>query len=165
MQENYLRHPTLKRALIMSAGSLFNIIFAFLIFIPVFLIGKHLSFIDAILMSIKTIWTILSGTVAFLFNIFSGNGSMEGFAGPVGIASIAGQAASKGFLNLMYFTGIFGMMPRNNEPFPTPCIGRRTIVHAPYRICQEETPKPEDLSGSQCARSVTIHYPYCSCNL
>ncbi len=44
-----------------------------------------------------------------MLNIFSGNGSMEGLAGPVGIASMAGQAASRGLLNLMYFTGILSM--------------------------------------------------------
>lgn len=112
----------IKRALIMSAGSLFNIIFAFLIFVPVFSIGKDLYFIDAILMSIKTIWTIFAGTVAFLFNIFSGSGSMDGLAGPVGIASMAGQAASKGFLNLMYFTGILSISLGIMNLFPLPAL-------------------------------------------
>ena len=42
------------RALIMSAGSLFNIVFAFLIFIVVFAIGKHLPALDAITASAKT---------------------------------------------------------------------------------------------------------------
>jgi len=45
-----------KRALILSAGSLFNILFAFLIFTPVFMIGKHLGLIDALVLSVKTVW-------------------------------------------------------------------------------------------------------------
>jgi regulator of sigma E protease len=111
-----------KRALIMSAGSLFNITFAFLIFIPVFIMGKHLPFIDTILLSAKTLWAILSGTVFFLSNLFSGGGSMEGLAGPIGIASMAGQAASKGFLNLMYFIGILSMSLGIMNLIPLPAL-------------------------------------------
>ncbi len=111
-----------KRASIMSAGSLFNIAFAFLIFIVVFVTGKHLPFIDAILLSAKTVLAILSGTVAFIFNLFSGNGSMEGLAGPVGISSMAGQAANKGFLNLMYFTGILSMSLGIMNLLPLPAL-------------------------------------------
>jgi regulator of sigma E protease len=110
----------LNRAFIMSAGSVFNIAFAFLVFVPVFILGKHLPFLDAILLSAKTVWAIFSGTVVFIFNIFSGSGSMEGLSGPVGIASMAGQALNKGFLNLLYFTGVLSMSLwiMNLIPFP-----------------------------------------------
>ena len=111
-----------KRASIMSAGSLFNIAFAFLVFIPVFAFGKHIPFIDAIMSSIQTLWAILSGTAAFILNIFSGSGSMEGLAGPIGIASMAGQAASKGILNLMYFTGILSMSLGIMNLIPLPAL-------------------------------------------
>lgn len=109
----------LNRAFIMSAGSVFNIAFAFLVFVPVFVLGKHLPFLDSILLSIETVWAIFSGTVLFIFNIFLGNGS-EGLSGPVGIASMAGQAASKGILNLIYFTGVLSMSLgiMNLIPFP-----------------------------------------------
>ncbi len=45
---------------------------------------------------------------------------MEGLSGPVGIASMAGHAASKGILNLMYFTGVLSMSLgiMNLIPFP-----------------------------------------------
>lgn len=110
----------LNRAFIMSAGSMFNIAFAFLVFVPVFVLGKYLPFLDSILLSIETVWAIFSGTVGFIFNIFSGSGSMEGLSGPVGIASMAGQAASKGILNLIYFTGVLSMSLgiMNLIPFP-----------------------------------------------
>lgn len=111
-----------KRASIMSAGSLFNIAFAFLVFIPVFAVGKHIPFIDAVLSSIKTVWAILSGTVLFLSNLLSGGGSMEGLAGPIGIASMAGQAASKGVLNLMYFTGMLSLSLGIMNLFPLPAL-------------------------------------------
>jgi regulator of sigma E protease len=97
------------RALIMSAGSFFNMVFAFLVFIPVFVFGQHLPLMDALSASVKTLWGILSGTIMFLLNLLSGQGGMEGISGPVGIAVMAGKAASKGFLNLFYFTGVLSM--------------------------------------------------------
>jgi regulator of sigma E protease len=111
-----------KRALIMSAGSFFNIAFAFMVFIPVFMIGQHLHFIDAISFSAKTIWGILSGTVILLLNLFSGHGGIEGLSGPVGIATMAGQAASKGFLFLLYFTGVLSMSLGIMNLFPLPAL-------------------------------------------
>ncbi len=120
--KNLFTASRFNRALIMSAGSLFNLAFAFLIFVAVFYIGKHLSFIDAILLSVKTLWTILSGTIALIFNILSGNGSMEGLSGPVGIAAMAGQAASKGFLNLLYFAGMLSMSIGIINLIPLPAL-------------------------------------------
>ncbi|MFH1824941.1 MAG: site-2 protease family protein [Candidatus Firestonebacteria bacterium] len=119
-----------KRAMILSAGSFFNITFAFLLFIPVFIIGKHLDFIGAIFLSAKTIWAMLSGTIAFIFNIVSGNGEIKGIVGPVGIATLAGQAVSKGILSLLYFTGVLsasiGIM--NLIPFPALDGGQLLIL-------------------------------------
>ena len=108
------------RALIMSAGSLFNIAFAFLLFIVVFAMGKHMSVPDAMVTSVKTVWLVITGTVDFIIKTFSGHGSWEGLSGPVGIAAIAGQAAAKGMLNLLYFTGMLSMSLgiMNLVPFP-----------------------------------------------
>jgi regulator of sigma E protease len=110
------------RVLIMSAGSLFNVVFAFLVFLPVFLFGKHLPFIDAVCASAETLRAILSGTVVFLLKILSGHGGMEGLSGPVGIAVMAGQAASKGFLNLFYFMGVLSMSLGIMNLFPLPAM-------------------------------------------
>jgi len=114
--------PINKRAFVLSAGSLFNIVFAFIVFIPIFIIGKHLYFIDAILLSAKTAWGMLSGTIMFFLNIFTGCGTMEGLSGPVGIAAMAGQAASKGFLNLFYFTGALSMSLGIINLLPLPAL-------------------------------------------
>ncbi|MGE5173537.1 MAG: site-2 protease family protein [Betaproteobacteria bacterium] len=111
---------SLNRALILSAGSLFNIGFAFLIFILVFAAGKHLPLVQAILSSVKTVWSVIGGTIEFLVKTFSGQGSWEGLAGPVGIAALAGKAAAKGLLNIMYFTGMLSLSLGiiNLIPFP-----------------------------------------------
>jgi regulator of sigma E protease len=120
--DNLFGASYLNRALILSAGSLSNIVFAFLIFIPVFILGKHLPITEAVLASVKTIWAILSGTVMVIFNIFFGNGSMESMTGPVGIAAIAGQAAGKGLLSLMYFTGVLSMSLGVMNLIPLPAL-------------------------------------------
>lgn len=111
-----------KRALILSAGSLFNVIFAFLVFTTVFMLGKNIPFSDAVLMSAEMLWEILAGTALLILNLITGNGSMEGLAGPVGIASLAGQAASKGFINLMYFTGLLSMSLGIMNLLPLPAL-------------------------------------------
>jgi regulator of sigma E protease len=119
-----------KRALILSAGSLFNIFFAFGIFTIVFAIGKHLDPLNAVLLSVKTVWEILSGTLAFIMNVFAGYGTMEGVSGPVGIAVMAGKAASKGMLNLCYFTGALSMSLGIMNLLPLPALdgGHITIL-------------------------------------
>jgi len=111
-----------KRALVLSAGSLFNIIFAFIVFVPVFVIGKHLNLIDAIWLSAKTVLEILSGTIMFILNIFTGHGTVEGLSGPVGIAAMAGQAASKGILSLFYFMGVLSMSLGIINLLPLPAL-------------------------------------------
>ncbi len=111
-----------RRALVLSAGSLFNIIFAFIVFIPVFAIGKHLNLIDAIWLSANTVWEILSGTIISILNIFTGHGAMEGLSGPVGIAAMAGQAASKGIWSLFYFTGVLSMSLGIMNLLPLPAL-------------------------------------------
>jgi regulator of sigma E protease len=117
-----------KRALVLSAGSLFNIIFAFIVFIPVFVIDKHLNLIDAIGLSANTVWEILSGTIMFILNIFTGHGTMDGLSGPVGIATMAGQAASKGILNLFYFTGVLSMSLGIMNLLPLPALDGGHLV-------------------------------------
>jgi regulator of sigma E protease len=112
----------------MSAGSRCNIAFAFLIFVPVFMAGKHIPFMEAVLASAKIVWAIFSGTVIFIFNIFSGNGSMEGLSGPVGIAVMAGKAAGMGFLNLIYFTGVLSMSLGIMNLFPLPALDGGQLV-------------------------------------
>jgi len=111
-----------RRALIMSAGSLFNIAFAFIAFIPVYIMGKHLHFTDAISLSAETVWEISAGTIIVLLNVISGHGGMEGLAGPVGIAVMAGHAASKGILNLFYFSGVLSMGLGIMNLFPLPAL-------------------------------------------
>jgi regulator of sigma E protease len=112
----------IQRAFIMSAGSIFNIAFAFVIFIPIFMTGEHVYFTDAMLLSVKTLWGILSATLMFFIGLFSGRGGMELLSGPVGIAAMAGKAASAGFLSIFYFTGVLSVSLGIMNLFPLPAL-------------------------------------------
>jgi len=117
-----------KRALVLSAGSMFNIIFAFMVFVPLFIVGKHINFLDAILLSAKTIWGILSGTILVIWDVLIGHGTLEGLSGPVGIAVMAGQAASQGILNLFYFTGVLSLSLGIMNLLPLPALDGSHLI-------------------------------------
>lgn len=108
------------RALILSAGSLFNVGFAFLALLALCAFVKDLAFTDALSESARTVGFVLSGTIDLLARIFSGHGSWEGVAGPVGIAAAAGTAAGGGMANLLHFTGMLSLSLGflNLVPFP-----------------------------------------------
>jgi len=111
-----------KRAFIMSAGSLFNFVFAFIIFIPIFIIGKDIYFFNAAYLSAKILWEIFSGTITFFTGLFSGHGGIELLSGPVGIAAMAGKAASGGLLSVFYFTGVLSVSLGIMNLFPLPAL-------------------------------------------
>ena len=111
-----------RRALILMAGSLSNFAFAFIVLIPVFMLAQHLSPVAAMAKSAGVLWAIVTGTIAFIANIFLGHGGMEGLSGPVGIAVMAGKAASAGFINLLYFTGVISISLGIMNLFPLPAL-------------------------------------------
>lgn len=110
----------LMRALILSAGSLFNIGSSFLVLLVLYAYAKDLAFPDALEASAKTVWLVWSGTIDLLVKTFSGHGSWEGVAGPVGIAAAAGTAAGGGMANLLHFAGMLSLSLGflNLVPFP-----------------------------------------------
>ena len=55
-------------------------------------------------------------------NILTGHGTMDGLSGPVGIAAMAGQEASKGIVNLCYFTGVLSMSLGIMNLLPLPAL-------------------------------------------
>lgn len=127
-QEGNEAMPTLftasnfNRFLILAAGSSFNIVFAFLLFIPFFIIGEDLQFMEAVARSGETLWEILSGTIGALASILVGQGSTAEFVGPVGIATLAGKAASHGLLSFFYFTGVLSMSLGIMNLLPLPSL-------------------------------------------
>lgn len=114
------RASRLNRAGILAAGALFNILFAFLVFIPVFMLGKNIAPLSAVELSAKTLWSVFAETMLFLTHILSGDGSMNSLVGPVGIAVIAGKAAGQGLQDLLHFTGMLSLSVgiMNLIPFP-----------------------------------------------
>ncbi|NTW70293.1 MAG: site-2 protease family protein [Chlorobiaceae bacterium] len=100
-----LRSSTLSRASILAGGPFFNICFAVLVFIPAFMLKNHVSLLPALLSSLQTAGAAVAGTGVVLTRLFTGQSGMESLAGPVGIAIMAGQAASRGVVDVLFFTG------------------------------------------------------------
>jgi regulator of sigma E protease len=112
----------LRRALVISAGPLCNLAFAFIILIPIFMAAKEVSLIGALSLSAKTLWAIISGTAGFFAGLFSGQGGIGLLSGPVGIAAMAGKAASVGLLTVFYFTGVLSVSLGIMNLFPLPAL-------------------------------------------
>jgi regulator of sigma E protease len=129
------------RALILAAGSLFNIFFAFLVFFAVFSIGRQLPLIESVELSVKTVWSVIAGSAIFLFNLFSGSGGTDSLVGPVGIALYAGKAAAAGFLNLAYFTGMLSLSLGIMNLVPLPALDGGQLL-----MLMIEIPKRKPLS-------------------
>lgn len=120
----------LRRAMILAAGPMSNIVFAFLVLTAAYAAGKHIPVADAVLAGARTVWAVIDGTITFLLQALTGRGSWEGLSGPVGIAVLAGKAAEKGILNLLYFTGMLSMSLgiMNLLPFPALDGGQLTML-------------------------------------
>ncbi|MBN1278169.1 MAG: site-2 protease family protein [Chlorobiaceae bacterium] len=110
----------LSRASIMAGGPLFNVVFAFLVFIPAFMVKDGVFLLQAAQSSANALFMVVSGTLSMLGHLFAGQGSAESLSGPLGIAMMAGQAANGGVADLLFFTGVLsislGIM--NLVPFP-----------------------------------------------
>lgn len=97
------------RASIMAGGPLFNAVFAFLVFIPAFLLRDGGSLLQAMQSSTDTVWMMVSGTLSMPGHLFTGEGGMATLSGPVGIAVMAGQAANSGVAESLYFAGAISL--------------------------------------------------------
>ena len=127
----FLKEDRWKRGIIISAGSIFNIIFAFLIIAVALMLGKHIPLFDAAIASLNTIEVVSISTIQLIFNLFSGNGSMDSLSGPIGIAVMAGKAANAGFVNLLYFTGLLSLSLGVLNLLPLPALdGGHLIILA-----------------------------------
>ncbi|MHB8846790.1 MAG: site-2 protease family protein [Nitrospirota bacterium] len=112
------------RALILAAGSLFNVAFAFLLFVVLFAMEKNLSLPSALAMSVNTVWSVLLGTLGFLVKTFSGHGSWEGVAGPVGCSQSAQKGSHFWGVNI---EGAQGQLHRPPLPFFPRAFSRNLI--------------------------------------
>ncbi len=74
--------------------------------------------IEAVKHGVGRVWDILGATFAFLWQIVSGNGSMDAVGGPVRIGAVIGEAARTGIANVVFLMsiislqlGIFNLLP------------------------------------------------------
>ena len=66
--------------------------------------GEGVSLFSAIVSSTQMVWMVTVETAHLFIDLFSGQAGMENVSGPVGIAVLAGQAASGGWINILFFT-------------------------------------------------------------
>lgn len=124
----YLRTERWKRALVASAGSILNIVFAFFLLASVFTIGNDMPFYEAAAGSVGTITAGFTATFKLLFGLVSGSGSMESLYGPIGIAAMAGKAAGAGLADFLYFTGMLSLSLGILNLLPLPMLDGGHLV-------------------------------------
>jgi len=138
----WFRTSCLKRMFVMSAGSLVNILFAFLVFAAIAMVRMNFGPVKAAMAGGLFTWYIVSETARFLSSLLSGNGGMDAFFGPIGIASIAWQAAHQGLLNVLLLTGVLSLSLGIMNLMPLPAfdggqiiiITAESIRKAPFQI-------------------------------
>ncbi len=99
----------LSRASIMAGGPLFNVVFTFLVFIPAFLTRDDGSLLEAAQSSAGAVWMVVAETFSMVGHLLTSHGGMENLSGPIGIAVMAGQAASSSVAELLFFTGTLSL--------------------------------------------------------
>ena len=123
------RASTLSRASILAGGPFFNLCFSVLVFIPAFMMKNHLSLVEAIISSLQIAGSVVAGTGVFFGHLFTGQAGMENLAGPIGIAVMAGHAASHGLVDILFFTGFLSMSLGIMNLLPLPGLdGGQLIV-------------------------------------
>lgn len=111
-----------QRALILSAGSACNIGFAFGIIVLVTIMTQGLSLSAALNRSTEVIWLIVVSTGDALWRLLAGQGDMDHLMGMVGIAHLAGEAATYGVAPLLYFSGLLSLSLGLMNLLPLPAL-------------------------------------------
>lgn len=111
-----------QRALILSAGSICNILFAFGVLVFVAIMAKGVSLPTALSWSTTTIGLVVVNTVEALWNWVVGQGSMDHLMGTFGIAHLAGEAAQQGAISLLYFCGLLSLSLGLMNLLPLPAL-------------------------------------------
>ncbi len=118
-----------KRAVIAAAGPVFNIIFALLLLTAAFAIGRGMELPEAAVTGLNDAYSVVAGTITLFYSLFTG-GSFEGLSGPIGIAVMAGKAASAGVFQLFFFTAMLSLGVFNLLPLPALDGGHLLMIAA-----------------------------------
>lgn len=111
-----------QRAVILAAGSLCNVLFALGVFVAVYMAAQGLSLGQALSVSVELIGMVVAGTLGALWQIVVGQGGMETLVSPLGIAELAGEAASHGFLALCFFSALLSLSLGIMNLLPLPVL-------------------------------------------
>jgi regulator of sigma E protease len=92
------------------------------------MIGMNFGPVKATLAGSMFTWHIVAETGRFFLNLFSRHGSMEALFGPIGIATVAGQAAQRGLLNVLLLTGVLSISVGIMNLLPLPAFDGGQIL-------------------------------------
>lgn len=124
----YLGEPGWKRAVVASAGSVFNMLFAVAALAAAFALGEGLSLTGSLASSLSTLSSAVAGTFGLIGGLVTGTAPVESLSGPVGIAMIAGKAAQGGFADLLFFTGMLSLSIGILNLLPLPALDGGHLV-------------------------------------
>lgn len=104
-----------RKAAILAAGSVVNVLFGAVLLVATLTIGKGLGLYDATAMVMTTIYQMIVGTISAVVQF-----KIDDFMGPVGMTNLAGTAINKGVVTTCGFTGIISIAIgiTNLIPFP-----------------------------------------------
>lgn len=124
----YLAAGRWRRAVIASAGSVFNIILAVFLITAALCLNGDAGLSGAFFSGLATVVEAFTGTIRLIFGLLSGSGSLDSLAGPIGIAAAAGKAAYGGLPSLLYFTGFLSLSLGILNLLPLPALDGGHLV-------------------------------------
>ena len=101
------------------------------------------SLSNALLKGIERTWTLVVTILVVLGQFLVGKIALSDLAGPIGIAQISGQASSKGFYTLLYFTGFISINLGVVNLLPLPALDGGRLVFVAIEAMRR---KPIDLA-------------------
>ncbi len=84
--------------------------------------------VDAVVMGAERIGQMTAGTVAFLGQLVTGNGSLDSLGGPVRIGSVLGDAARTSFTSLLFLMAFISLQLGILNLLPIPALDGGHIV-------------------------------------
>lgn len=85
--------------------------------------------VDAVIEAVRECWRVITGTLGYLAGVLSGRESADQISGPIGIATVSGQAASIGLIPFINLAAILSISIGLFNLFPIPMLDGGHLVY------------------------------------
>jgi regulator of sigma E protease len=85
-------------------------------------ISEPIGPVQSVGLAVNQTWAIIAGTMGYLGNIFTGQEAPDQLAGPLGIASFAGEMAQRGVADFVWFVALISVSIGLVNLFPIPVL-------------------------------------------